>query len=286
VTNTSGGVALVFDFDDTLTPDSTTKLLASRGVDPDSVWTEARTLVSQGYDQPHAYLKLLLDMVGDDQPFGPLSNRDLAEFGATLDDDFYAGLPQLFDDLIADVAQAAGVSINFYIVSSGLEDVIRGSKIVSKYFSGVYGCLLAGDEPDGPLKYVRRAVTFTEKTRFLFEINKGFTDRETLENPYLVNQDVPPDNRPVPWENMLYVGDGLTDIPCFSLVEYMGGKAFGVLQADTESGKNRIAKMLGPRRARSLNSPRYGPDDDFGLILRQMVATAVSGVQYRRSARA
>jgi hypothetical protein len=286
VANTSGAIALVFDFDDTLVPDSTTKLLDSRGVNPDSLWAEARTLLAQGYDQPHAYLRLLLDMVGDGKPLGPLRNADLAEFGASLDGDYYPGLPGLFDDLRRLVADAVGVSIEFFIVSSGLEDVIRGSRIVQDYFSGVYGCLLAGDPSDGPLKYVRRAVTFTEKTRFLFEINKGLRDSDTVSNPFLVNQDVLPDSRPVPWENMLYVGDGLTDIPCFSLVEYMGGKAFGVLHADTESGKNRIAAMLGPRRARSLNSPRYGDTDDFGMILRQMVATTVSDIQYRRTARA
>jgi phosphoserine phosphatase len=282
----SGVIAIVFDFDDTLAPDSTTKLLASRGVDPGPVWQQANELVREGYDQPHAYLRLLLDMVGEGKPLGRLTNADLSTFGATLDDDFYPGLPDLFEDLRAKVSEAVGMSIEFFIVSAGLEDVIRGSGVVQNYCSGVYGCLLAGDQPDGELKYIRRAVTFTEKTRFLFEINKGLRDRETLRNPYLVNRDIAPDGRPVPWENMIYIGDGLTDIPCFSLVEYMGGKAFGVLHGDTESGKNRIGAMLGPRRARSLNSPRYSADDDFGLILRQMVAATVSDIQYRRTARA
>jgi hypothetical protein len=204
MSNFSGVIALIFDFDDTLAPDSTTKLLESRGVEPVEFWDQAATLVSdEGFDPTHAYLKLLLDNIGDGRPLGAITSKDLTEFGKTLDGDFYPGIPDLFEDLRERASRVRGVSIEFFIVSGGLESLLRGSEIVQKYFSGVYGCLLAGDTPEGPLLHIRRAVTFTEKTRFLFEINKGLTDAETITNPYLVNRQVPPDNRPIPWENML-----------------------------------------------------------------------------------
>ncbi len=285
--NISGEIAVVFDFDDTLAPDSTSWLLQKFDVDPTVFWRQAGALLGQGYDQAHAYLRLLLEMIGDGRPLGPLTNDQLGGMGRALDELFYPGLPGLLDDLRGIVSQNRGVSIDFYIVSGGLEGLIRGSQIVSKYFRGVYGCLLGGDEEGDVLRNIRRAVTFTEKTRFLFEINKGLDDSDTLNNPFLVNKQVDPEVRAVPWQNMFYVGDGLTDIPCFSLVEYMGGKAFGVLHTDkAKSGKTRLAEMLGPRRARSMNAPKYREDDDLGAILRAMVASACVEIGYRRNTRA
>src|SRR5947207_2162139 len=78
------------------------------------------------------------------------------------------------------------------------------------------------------LATIKRAVTFTEKTRFLFEIQKGITPQQTAKDPYLVNKDVPATDRRVPFSNMIYVGDGLTDIPCFSLIGHNRGRAFAV----------------------------------------------------------
>jgi hypothetical protein len=284
MTNRSGVIALIFDFDDTLAPDSTTRLLEAHGIDPEGFWNQAATLVSnEGYDPTHAYLKLLLDNIGEEQPLGPLTNNDLREFGKTLDGVFYPGIPELFDDLRSKVALVGGVSIDFFIISGGLEELLRGSQIVQKYFSGVYGCLLAGEPHDGPLSHIRRAVTFTEKTRFLFEINKGLRDTKTITNPYLVNEQIAVDERPIPWENMIYVGNGLTDIPCFSTVEYMKGRAFGVLHTEKarKTGETRIADMLGPRRARSLNEPRFREDDALGVILRTQVVAVVADIQRR-----
>ncbi|MEY2422819.1 MAG: hypothetical protein QOI95_2886 [Acidimicrobiaceae bacterium] len=84
----------------------------------------------------------------------------------------FVGIPDVFEDVRALVKDVRDVSVEFYIVSSGLQDLIMGSGIVQKYFSGVYACQL-DDEDAGYVHHVKRCVTFTEKTRFLFEINKG-----------------------------------------------------------------------------------------------------------------
>ena len=93
-------IAVVFDFDDTLVPDSTTALIERHGLDPGEFWgTLAPALVKEGYDPPLAYLRLILDRVGDGRPFGRLSNADLRRFGASLDPSFFPGLPGMFVDL-------------------------------------------------------------------------------------------------------------------------------------------------------------------------------------------
>jgi hypothetical protein len=268
-------IALVFDFDDTLVPDSTTKLLRSRGIDTKEFWqVHAKKLIQEGYDPPSAYLKLLLDNVGEDKPLGALTNDDLRRFGETLDADYYPGLPQFFDEVVSDVREKfKNIEVEFYIISGGLQPILEGSKIVRKYFSGVYGCQLAGDSEQGMLKYVRRSVTFTEKTRYLFEINKGIKPEESKNNPFLVNKHVESKDRRVPFRNIIYVGDGLTDIPCFSLLQSLKGKAFGVFNPENpEKAKVALEEFLIPKRVVSMHAPKFGCKDDLGALLRAAVA--------------
>ncbi len=92
-------IAVVFDFDDTLVPDSTTALLESRGIDAQEFWSDlAPPLVDDGYDPPLAYLRLLLDRIGAGRPLGELSNEDLRQFGSGLDAAYFPGMPQMLDD--------------------------------------------------------------------------------------------------------------------------------------------------------------------------------------------
>lgn len=274
MSNLHAVLAVIFDFDDTLVPDSTTKLLREHGINPKTFWgRDAKALVRTGYDPSLAYLKLLVDNIGPRRPLGLLDRKGLKKFGSTLDKDFYQGIPQLFDDLRSIVRKTKVGEIEFYIVSGGLQDVVEGSKTVRKYFSGVYACELADDEDTGTLRYVKRCITFTEKTRYLFEINKGIEARQARRNPYLVNKDIAPAHRKVPFKNMIYVGDGLTDIPCFSLLKQLGGTAFGVFEpARSRSARRALIEFLKPDRVISVHAPRYGSTDELGSLLRAAVA--------------
>ena len=268
-------IAVVFDFDDTLVPDSTTALLESRGIDTKEFWSKlVPPLVDDGYDPPLAYLRLILDRVGQDLPLGMLRNRDLREFGASLDRLFFPGLPQMFEDLRILVSEFRDVSIEFYIVSGGLQEVIEGSDIVRKYFDGFYGCRL-GEDAGGTIRYVKRCVTFTEKTRYLFEINKGVRIEKSRTRPHLVNNRVK--NRRIPFDRMIYVGDGLTDIPCFSLVRNGGGKTFGVFSKN-KSAKQAFLELLNERRVDSLHSPDYRENADLGALIRVAVSTLAASI--------
>ena len=284
----SGDVlAVIFDFDNTLMPDSITKLLVRKRIDPEDFWLrQAGKLVRRGYDQIHAYLNVMLKNIGQGKPLGPLTNVDLLRFGSTLDKSFYPGLPRLFDDLKRIVGGYSNITIEFYIISGGLQEIIEGSKVVDKYFDAVYGSQLAGDTPDGVLKYVKRAITFTEKTRYLFEINKGVRARNSHRE--VVNEDIPYEQRRIPFSNMFYIGDGFTDIPCLSLVQkgvghYKGGMAIGIFDpSDEKSARRSFMRLLLPRRVVTLHAPRYGPKQELGSLLRVAVTTACSKIRLRR----
>lgn len=263
-------IAVIFDFDDTLTDDSTTKLLEAHGVDAKDFWqNQNNKLVADGWNPTLSYLHLLLKNVGTGKPLGKLTNKDLRNFGAKLA--FYDGIPGLFDDLREYVKKQhpmSNPSIEFYIVSGGLEEVIKGSKI-AKYFTNIWGCTFA--EEDGAIRHVKRAISFTEKTKYLFEVNKGLNLLPP--QPYAVNEFVAPQNRRVPLENMIYLGDGLTDVPCFSLLKNTGGTSFGIFDPKKkDSPKKGWEKLVVPHRVNALNSPKYGAEDDLGSLLRTAVA--------------
>jgi phosphoserine phosphatase len=262
-------LAVLFDFDDTLTEDSTTKLLESKKVDPNRFWREEMTaLTAAGWDPPLAYLKLLLDYTGEGKPLGNLTNAELRAFGATLD--FYPGIPEVFEDLQQQMQDhpASRPSIEFYIVSGGLEEIIRGTRI-AKSFKGIFGSRFA--EEGGRIRHIMNSVTFTEKTKYIFAINKG-VDHMVRREPYIVNQKVDAADRRIPIANMIYIGDGLTDVPCFSVMEQFRGLSFGVFDPGREgSPKKAWEQLVAPRRVVTMNSPRYGKKDDLGALLRTAV---------------
>lgn len=276
-------IGVVFDFDDTLVPDSTTKLLQTYGFDTERFWKEeVRALVVQGYDPTLAWLQLILENVGEGKKLGLLTNEILREFGASLDDDFFEGLPDLFPRLQEEVRQYRDISLEFYIVSSGLREVILGSSVVREHFAGVYGSEF-GEGEGGVLRYIKRCVTFTEKTRYLFEINKGLPFEKTLTNPLLVNTDVPKNKRRIPLENMIYVGDGLTDIPCFSLLKNAKGTVFGVFDPTRkEKAKQALLEFLRPQRVLSVHAPKFGPEHELGSLLEMAVAARCAQIELER----
>jgi phosphoserine phosphatase len=277
---TSSHLAVVFDFDDTLVADSTTAFLAHKGIDVTTFWNaQAKQLVAAGYDQPLHYLQLMLDMVHEGSPLEGVTPEELRTFGASLDDSFFPGLPEMFDELSEAVASYRDLTLDYYIISSGIQELIEGSKTVQKYFSAVYACRFGTDADTGVIRHIRRCVTFTEKTRYLFEINKGIDPADSNRNPGLVNREVPPEQRRIPFENIIYVGDGLTDIPCFSLVKHMGGIAFAVFDPRKEASAQRALKeFLKAGRTIGSHSPRYGSNDDLGALIRAAVNERASAV--------
>lgn len=192
-------------------------------------------------------------------------------------------MPGLFDDVRAIAAEQRDVSVEFYIISGGLDAIIGGSKIVKKYFSGYYACQLGEDPETGLVRYIKRCVTFTEKTRFIFEINKGIRPGDSRTKPHLVNAAMGDDDRPIPMRHMIYVGDGMTDIPCFSLIKTNGGVAFGVLKHGAESAKQAFQEFLRTDRVMSLHSPDYRQTADLGAMIRAAVSSTATQINLDRA---
>lgn len=279
-------IALIFDYDDTIVPDSTTQLLKHFNINPNKFWKEEiKNLVEEGYEPVLAVLKSLLDKIGGNKPFGLLTNKKLRKIGAEIAKTQYSGFEELIKDSREIVNKQRDINIEFYVISGGLEEIIRGNKFIIDNFSGIYGCRITGENKNSELKYIKRAITFTEKTRYLFEINKGISQSVSNGDPSAVNQVIDEKNRPIPFENMIYVGDGLTDIPCFSLIEKNNGMAFGVLHKNRDFSAKLYFynQVLKTKRVISTNSPLYSKDDDLGELIRCAIASICSKIILNRN---
>jgi hypothetical protein len=224
--------------------------------------------VQDGWDNALAYLNLILEETADGRPLENLTNQKLSDLGRALT--FYQGLPEIFTDLrgICEEHRISRPAIEFYIVSGGLEAVVKSSSIAN-HFSGIWGCCF--EEVDGCVARIRNAISFTEKTKYIYAINKGI-ENEVRRDHYAVNRFVAADNRRIPFSNMIYVGDGLTDIPCFSLIQNAGGSAFGVFDPQKrDAPKKAWEQLVSPHRVATMNSPKYGEKDDLGSLLRAAV---------------
>lgn len=271
-------IALVFDFDGTLMPDSTSLFLRSRGIKDKPFWKRADARMRDGWDQVLAWLDLFLEEVSPGRSLAGLREKDLTAFGKSLDGVLFPGVRELFGR-VRQLVAPFGVEVQFYIVSGGLGPIIRACPTVADHVRWVYASELDTDD-HGVLRGVKRAVTFTEKTRYLFEIHKGLDGSRTERNPLLVNEYVDPRRRPVPFAHMIYVGDGATDIPCFSLLEANGGFAFGVIDRSRETAARRkVLQLLAPRpaRVRSVHAPNYEP----GTSLYEALALSLTSVAGR-----
>ncbi len=239
-------IALISDLDDSLIEDTSTKLVASRGLDPGKFWGETvKELVSSGWDPTLAYLSKIVDLSGEGRPLGRLSNADLRAFGATLDTaEFFPGVDGLRAELQAVASKISSeIVVEFYVISGGILPILEGSPVLQRNCNAVYANQFDEDPASG-ITRLKRVVTFTEKTRILFEINKGITPA------------------------------GLTDIASFSLVKARGGYTFGLFNpAKAESAQRALNEFIAGDRVTAAHAPRFGKDDELGAILRATVTT-------------
>jgi haloacid dehalogenase-like hydrolase len=219
-------IALVYDYDQTLSPYymQDDVIFPAFGINAKKFWERCESMVqTDGYDNELAYMKCLLDCLAMDRP----TNEQLKQLGAKMR--LYKGLPEMFEEFNLDLLEehhiAAGIHVDHFVVSSGLKVLIEGSKI-RPYVREVFGCEYAEDS-EGKISFPKRVISHTQKTQYLFRINKGLLDMAQD-----VNDHMPDEARPVPFPNMIYIGDGPTDVPCFAIMRKNGGHAIAVYNPD------------------------------------------------------
>jgi hypothetical protein len=243
--NAQNVIAFIWDFDKTLTPGYMQgPIFDAYGVDSGEFWKEVNALVDHYAERglrvskDTVYLGHMLTYI-DGGPFDGLTNAKLKELGAQVP--LAPGMPDLMDrmrQIVTDDDRYAhhDIKVEHYIVSTGLRQMIEGNPIHA-HVDGVWACELLSDPPQAgyldqisglgltdKLTQVGYVLDNTTKTRAIFEINKGVNVEPTLD----VNAQMDPDERRVPIENMIYIADGPSDVPVFSVVGGAGGRTLGV----------------------------------------------------------
>jgi hypothetical protein len=272
-------IAIIYDYDQTLSPTymQDEALFPVFGINPPHFWQRCGELVrDQGFDNELAYMKVLLDCLEMDRP----TNAKLRELGSRLN--FYKGLPEMFEDfrsgLLSGEHEAHGINVEHYIVSSGLKTLIEGSRL-APYIRKIFGCEFAVDERDR-ITFPKRVISHTQKTQFLFRINKGM-----LEMDEDVNDHMAPELRPIPFQNMIYVGDGPTDVPCFTVMRRNGGQAIAVYNPDDPSRssfKKCYQLCTHADRVKNIAPSDFRQGSHLRLLLEEMVQEIAERIVQRR----
>jgi hypothetical protein len=215
-------IALVYDFDGTLSPKPMQEyaFLPKLGIEPNEFWAEcARIAKAERADTLITYMHLLYKKAKEK---GVLIDRAaLVAQGKKVE--LYPGVAGWFDAMHACVkkhAAASGITVKHYLVSSGLTEIIEGTKIYP-HFANVFASEYWFDAYDLP--FPKRVISDTGKTQFLFRINKGIEDLGES-----INAHMPEEQRPIPFSNFIYFGDGDTDVPSMALLKKNGGHAIAV----------------------------------------------------------
>ena len=236
-------VAIMYDFDKTLCTKDMQEygFIGSLGMSPEAFWGEVKTLTDeQQMDSILAYMYMMVSKAEEKQV--PVTKDVFHKLGAEVE--YFPGVLSWFER-ISRFGETLGVQVEHYIVSSGVKEIIEGTPI-APYFKKIYACEFMYDG-EGSIVWPKFAVNYTAKMQFVFRINKGVLtiDSQSAEQ---LNRFTPEHERPVPFANMIYIGDGLTDVPCMKLVKTNGGQSIAVY--DPQRGSE-AAQAL--RRAERVN---------------------------------
>lgn len=213
-------IAIMYDFDKTLCTRDMQEytFIPSVGMDPDEFWNlTGKVAKAETMDSILTYMYCMVEKARETGI--PLTRESLVACGKDIE--YHKGVEEWFQR-INHYAEQAGVIVEHYVLSSGLKEIIEGTSI-AKYFKKIYACEFL--YKDGQAYWPKMAVNYTNKTQFVYRINKGVLD---INNNVDLNSSRPDSEKRVLFSNMIYIGDGLTDVPCMKLVKQSGGRSIAI----------------------------------------------------------
>lgn len=258
-------VALLYDFDKTLCDKDMQeyRLIPDLGYrDPVDFWKEV-TALSQAnqMDAISAYLYTL--RVKFEEQGKPLREEYFKDIGTSID--FFPGVETWFERVNA-YGREKGLEVEHYIISSGMKEIIENSSIASS-FRKIYACKYYYDET-GYAKWPAVIVNYTTKTQYIFRINKQVLDEN---NDNDLNTWVPTSQRPIPFTRMIYIADGITDVPCMRLVREYGGKSIVVYNPEKEKTIETAKRLIHEGRADFMSEANYEENSKTELLVKKIL---------------
>lgn len=265
---TSRRTAIVYDFDGTLAPGNIQEhsFLPDHDVDKVVFWNNVRSLSEEhDCDQILVYMREMLNLAKDKGV--PITRELLRSYGADLE--LYPGVESWFGRL-NEYAANRKLQLEHYVISSGNEEIIRGCQI-SDRFKQIFASRFIYNE-EGTADWPGLAINYTTKTQYLFRINKGVNNSSDNE---AVNRWIPLDQRPVPFERMIFIGDGDTDIPAMKMVRHQGGHAIAVFSHDiwnNERTQEKLHHLIAEDRANYVAPADYNQGGQLDVIVKGILS--------------
>ncbi|MBQ4074576.1 MAG: haloacid dehalogenase-like hydrolase [Clostridia bacterium] len=255
-------LAICYDFDKTLAPDDMQAFtfIPSLGMRSDDFWKETNLLANQnGMERNLAWMWLMIEKAKEKN----ISIQRAAFQALGQDIQLYQGVEQWFQQ-IDDYAAQRNLAVDHYIISSGLKEIIEGS-CIGHHFKRIYASSFYYGADD-VARWPAQAVNYTNKTQYIFRIAKGALE----ENDDSVNQTMPEDQLYVPYENMIYIGDSETDIPCMRLVKSKGGTSIGVFDPQKDN-RRRVYELFHDGRINYYAPADYRPDQQLFRLMQKII---------------
>lgn len=257
-------IAMMYDFDRTLSTKEMQEFsfIPSTGRSPKEFWNSVNEMARK--EKMDSNLAYMLQMVDS----GVRTIRShLVGLGGSVE--FYRGVEDWFP-MMNRYAAERGAVLKHYVISSGLREIIEGTSI-AKNFDRVYACEFLYDENDVPV-WPKNVVNYTTKTQFVYRINKGVLD---LPDSDRLNRYVPDSERPVPFRNMIYIGDGMTDVPCMKVVKVNGGHSIAVYDRD----RTTASKLVLDKRVNFACKANYEEGSELSKTVKEIIDWIVCGAK-------
>ena len=257
-------MALVYDFDGTLAPGNMQErqFIPNIGMTPTEFWNEVNDLAGDNEaDLILMYMYVMLEKARAAR----VSVRRESFKERSRGIRFFDGVEEWFQRVNAYGARQ-DVAVEHYLISSGNAEIIEGTSIAPQ-FSQIYASRFLFD-PNDVAVWPAQAINFTTKTQYLFRINKGAHD---LSDDSLINKFVAQEERPVPFENMVYIGDGQTDVPCFRLVKDLGGLSVAVYDPALLTGRQYAETYRADGRVNAVAPADYTEGGELDLLVQHNI---------------
>lgn len=263
-------VAIAYDFDGTLAAGNMQEynFIPDINMDKGEFWGEANQIaVENDMDGVLAYLYLMLRKAQEKNI--SIHKETFINYGKQIT--FFKGVEEYFDRMNR-YAASKNLTLEHHIISSGLREFVQGTSI-AKHFKNIFASGFQYDK-NGVACWPALAVNYTNKTQFLFRINKGINN--SYDNT-LINKIVPEDEKPVPFTNMIYIGDGETDVPAMKMVKLQGGNTIAVYNPETKRIANRrqpkdiCLEIIRHKRADYIAPADYSENSELDIIIKKLI---------------
>ena len=268
-------IAIVYDFDGTLSPQPMQEytVLPKIGIEPAAFWKQVHKEATEtGSDPMLVYMRLMMEKLykNDDVK---ITREDFSAMAEKIQ--YFPGVESWFPRINAYVKKCSDATVNVqhYIISAGQKEILEGVPI-RKFFKQIYASEYHFNQY-GIATFPKLLITDTSKTQFLFRINKG---KESLAES--INEHMPESARPIPFQNIIYIGDGMTDVPSMALTKKSGGHAIAVFNPKMAKTKETCVRLLDAGRVDFIAPADYREASKLAGRVELLLDSVIAGIAY------